>query len=162
MNKKLLWSGGTLAVLGAAWLIYAICFAGSDLVTLDVRNMEVREVVKKMEHQTRRSISVNKEVEGKITLTVHKVPLEAVLNIIDDQVSSRWSTLYPLYTTGATLDTLKKALRGELEQPVLGWTNLSSRSFRGGFGGGFGGGGGGFGGGGNPIPVVVVVTFCRR
>ena len=41
MNKKQLWSGGTLAVVGAVWLIYAIFFAGGDFVTLDVRNMEV-------------------------------------------------------------------------------------------------------------------------
>jgi hypothetical protein len=128
-----------------------VAFGGNrNLVTLDVRNMEVREVVKKLERQTGQSIFVHRDVEGKITMKVRKVPLEEVLNIIDDQVESRWNQIYALYSTDSSLGILKRALRGEMDPPVIGWTNLFSRGFfRGGFGGGgFGGGGPGFGRGG--------------
>jgi hypothetical protein len=147
MKKKLLRGLLAVVVVGAAWFTY-VAFAHRNLVTLDVRNMDVREVIRKIEGQTHQSISVHKEVEGKITLNVRRVPLEEVLNIIDDQAESRWSVIYPLYTTSGKLETLKKALRGELEPPVFGWTNLHARGFfRGGFGGGGGFAGGGFGGG---------------
>ena len=50
-----------VAVAYGGWLAYLAYF---DLVTLDVRNMEVREVVKKMERQTWESIFVDEKVEG--------------------------------------------------------------------------------------------------
>jgi hypothetical protein len=48
--------------------------------------------------------------------------------------------LYPLYTTGDSLDKFKKVARGDLEAETSGWTNLQQRGF-----GGRGGGPGGFG-----------------
>ena len=151
-----------LLVLGVAWAAYA-WWAPNGLVTLNVRNMEVREVVRKIERQTRESINVHSNVQGKVTLNVRRMPLEDVLEIVGDQTESRWSSFYPLYSNGKSLGRLQQALRGELDPRYNGWTNLFGRSFgrdgrdgRDGFRGGpggFGGGPGGFGGpfGGGPF-----------
>jgi hypothetical protein len=109
--------------------------------------MEVRQVVKKLERQTRTSIVVHSNVQGKVTFDVKRMPLEEVLEIIGDQTFSRWSSLYPLYSNGKSLSRLEMSLRGELDPAQNGWTNLFSRSFgRDGFRGGPGGFGGGPGG----------------
>ena len=140
MNKKLLFSVLTVVILAAAWFGYLAYCAHLNLVTLDVRNMDVREVVKKIERQTWEKLLLDTNVQGSLTLDVHKMPLEEVLNIIDDQISARWTAIYPLYTTAQSLLALKKAVRGEVPTPVAGWTNWQGRfGFR---GGGFGGGGG--------------------
>jgi len=141
-------------VAGAAlgYGIWAAVRAHSNLVTLNVRNMEIRQVVKKIEWQTWERIFVDKNVQGKVTLNVRKVPLEEVLRILSDQTFSRWSVIYPLYSTGDSLSWLKKSLRGEANPAEHGWTNLQGRA---GFGGGpmFAGMGpmaGGFGPGAGP------------
>jgi len=139
-----------LFVIGAVWAAYA-WWAPNGLVTLNVRNMEVREVVRKIERQTRESITVHSNVQGKVTLNVRRMPLENVLEIVGEQTESRWSSLYPLYSNGKSLTRLEQALRGELDPRHNGWTNLFSRSsgrdgFRGGPGGFGGGPGGPFGG----------------
>ena len=110
---------------------YVAVRAYRDLVTLDVRDMEVREVVKKIEWQTWENIYVQKEVEGKVTLNVHDMPLESVLDIIGEQTSSRPTTLFPLYSSRTSLRHLKAALSGD-EIAANGWTNLHHRSFGGG------------------------------
>ncbi len=136
-----------------AYAIWAAARAHSNLVTLNVRNMEVRLVVKKIEWQTWERIFVDKNVQGKVTLNVRKVPLDEVLRIVSDQTFSRWSVIYPLYSSGNSLAWLKKSLRGEANPAEHGWTNLQGRGFfRGGpmfagmgpMGPGFGPGPGGF------------------
>lgn len=130
-----------LACLPAAYCAWLAYLAYFDLVTLDVRNADVREVVKKIEHQTWESISVDRGIQGKVTLKVRRAPLNEVLGMIAAQTGSRPSSLYPLYSSRASLNTLLEALRGEVDPATHGWTNLQSRGFGGpGFGGpGFGG-----------------------
>ncbi len=138
-RNKILAAGGlavVMALLYVGWVAYR---AHSNLVTLNVRNMDVRQVVKKIEWQTWENIFVHKDVQGQVTLAVHQAPIEKVLQIIADQTSSRSSVIYPLYSSGKSYVTLKKALRGEINPAENGWTNLQSRaSFRGGPGGMFG------------------------
>jgi len=81
---------------------------------------------------------VHKEVDGKITLNVKNAPLDEVLKIVSEQISCRWSVLYPLYTKSASLDRFKKSVRGDLDPVENGWTNLVPRSFGFGFRGMFG------------------------
>jgi len=138
-------AGALLLYLG--WAAYR---AHRNLVTLDVRNMPVRQVVKKMQWQTWETIVVHSNVQGNVTLRVKKVPLEVALQLVGEQVEANTTLLYPLYSKGSALTSLKKALRGEVDPMSYGWTNLMSRGFFG-FGGGRGGGpGGGFGGPGGP------------
>ena len=167
MKKIILRSTLAVVTVVAIWFAWFAYGASQNLVTLDVRGMDVREVVKKIEWQTWEMIYLHKEVEGKVTLNVKRVPLEEVLNILNDQISTRWSVIYPLYSGSLSLANLKKSVRGEIDPARNGWTNLQSRmGFRGGFGsGGFGGGfggGGGRGGGGfgeAPRPQTSLVSL---
>jgi hypothetical protein len=141
-RAQLLWALLLLAVLGYAarfaW------YAHKNLVTFDVREADVRKVVKKMEWQTWEDIHVHQEVQGKITLKVVNMPLEDALRIVSAQAQSRSVLFYALYSDGASLKRLEQSVRGEVDPATHGWTNLASRA-AGGFGG-FGGPGGPGGG----------------
>jgi hypothetical protein len=106
------------------WGSYRMYRAHRNLVTLDVRNMEVRKVVSKIEWQTWERILVNKEVSGLVTLNVHSVPLDEVLNIIGLQTDSRWTALYPIYSSSKSEVAFKKVIRGDLAAEENGWSNL--------------------------------------
>lgn len=142
MKKNTIALSATLVLAAAGYLGWLAWNAGQNLVTLDVRDADVREVVEKIASQTHETILTDSNLMGKVTFKVKRAPLDTVLNIISDQISSRWSAYYPLYTGGKSLDLFKQGLRGEIDPAVNGWTNLQSRSFS---GGGFGGGRGGFG-----------------
>jgi flagellar biosynthesis GTPase FlhF len=153
MNKQVLGVAVVLATAIAGYMGWASLRAQRDLVTLDVRNMDVREVVKKIEHQTWEDIYVDKAVTGRVTLRVRGVPLDEVLRMVGDQTSSRSQVLYPLYSGRASFKNMERSLRGEVDPATHGWTNLAPNPGRGdggpmlgGFGrGGFGGGPGPFG-----------------
>jgi hypothetical protein len=131
-----------LAVIVLGWGGYKAYQAHRNLVTLDVRDADVRDVVRKIEWQTWETIVVNNEVKGKVTLNVRLMPLEEVLGIIADQTESRSLVLYPIFTKGNSFVNLRKLVRGDIAPDAAGWTNFTRRGF-----GGFGGrGGGGFGG----------------
>lgn len=121
MRKRILWTSLCVAL---AWFGYRAYRAYTNRVTLDVRDMEVRQVVSKLEWQTWERILVHKAVSGRVTLNVQNAPLSEVLGIIGLQVSARWTTLYPLYATRRSVDTFQKAILGELPPPVTGWLNL--------------------------------------
>ena len=142
-----LWSS-ILAVLALFWLGGKAWQAHKNLVTLDVRDADVRDVLKKIEWQTWETIVVHKDVKGKVTLNVVKVPLEEVLGIITDQTSVRITAVYPIYSKGSAYVNLRKLARGDIYRDTAGWTNFSMAGNNGGGRGGFGGGRGGPGGGG--------------
>ncbi len=144
-----------LAYLG--WLGWN---AHRNLVTLNVRDMDVREVILKIERQTWEIVLLDQRVEGKVTLNVKRRPLTEVLGLVAGQTWSRPSVLYPLYSKGDSLAQLKKALRGEADANQVGWTNLQGRAF--GMGGGGGPGGPGMGGMGaqaGPRQPLVSLSF---
>jgi hypothetical protein len=134
-----------LVALGLAWGGRKVYLAKKNLVYLDVRDMDVREVVKKCEWQTWEMIVVNKDVRGKVTLNVNGVPLEEVLGMIGEQTSSRASAVYPIFSDSKSFVNIRKIARGEITHNTGGWTNFvvaADRGGRGGRGGGFGGPGG--------------------
>jgi hypothetical protein len=142
-----------LVVAALAWLGHRIYLAHMNLVTLDVRDADVRDVIRKCEWQTWETIVVHNDVKGKVTLTVNKMPLEEVLGIIGEQTSARAIAVYPIYSKSSAFVTLRKLARGDISHDSAGWTNffiLGERG-RGGRGpgrggpGGFGGPPGGFG-----------------
>lgn len=150
MKKRIyIWSS-VLAVLALFWLGGKALQAQKNLVTLEVRDADVRSVLRKIQWQTWETIVVHKDVKGKVTLNVHKVPLEEVLGIISDQTSLRITAVYPIFSKGRVYTNLRKLARGDIFRDTAGWTNFSMVGGGGGFGGGRGGGpgGGGFGGGG--------------
>jgi hypothetical protein len=150
-KKSLLQLTAVIGTLLAAWVGYLAWCAQRNLVTLNVRDADVREVIGQIERQTRESLLMDDSVQGKVTFNVTRAPLEAVLAIIEDQVSVRWSVLYPLYSSSTRLDALKRALQGEGDAAKTGWTNLQGRGFPGFFGGRGGPGGWGGPGPGDPL-----------
>ena len=146
-RRTAIWLIIALLVSGGTYVTWAVIRAHRNLVTLDVRDMDVRKVIGKLEWQTWETIIPDKNVKGKVTLNVRKVPLEAVLHIIGEQTSSRFSMVYPLYSSSQSMSKLQRALRGEINPDFSGWTNLHRRGFAGGpFGGPGGPGPGGAGG----------------
>ena len=143
--KANIWKAAALVVTVAAlWFGWAAWRAHSNLVTIHVRNADLRDVVKTIEWQTWELIVVQSNVQGRVTLNCDKVPLEEVLGIIGEQVEARWTALYPLYSSGKSLKNFKRVLRGEADAAQSGWTNFARRGF--GFRGGGPGGPGGPGG----------------
>jgi hypothetical protein len=134
----------TLALLAGALLAYGAWIAvraHRNLVTFNVRNMEVRQVVRKIERQTWKRVVVNKDVQGRVTLEVRNAPLEAVLDLVAGQVSARSSHLYPIYHRKSSLEELQTILQQQSGENAEAkrWTNFASRGRVGG-GGGFRGG----------------------
>lgn len=101
--------------------------AHKNIVSLDVHNMAVREVIKKVGRQTWESIQVHNGIDGRITLHVEDQPLNGVLTLIADQCDGNWSIAYPIYTSKAQLSLARKVATGELESPQPGWTNWNQR-----------------------------------
>ena len=147
-----------LVAIVFGWVGYKAYLAKRNLVTLNVRNADVRDVTRKIGWQTWETIVVDKDVKGKVTLNVVKVPLEEVLGIVGDQTSSRPMAVYPIYSKRSSFVSLRKLARGDVTHDAVGWTNFSTGFGRdggrrgGGGPGGFGGPGGpgGFGGPGGP------------
>ena len=139
-SRKTVWAAVLITSVAGAYLGWMAYCAHRNLVTLDVRNMDVRQVVKKIERQTWESVSVDKGVEGKVTLNVRRRPLEAVLRMIGEQTFSRSLVIYPLYSNDKSLSVLQQALRGEVDPATHGWTNFQTRMPGGMFGPGGPGG----------------------
>ena len=141
MNRRVYIWGSVLLVALLIWAGNRAWQAHLNLVTLDVQDADVRDVVRKIEWQTWETIVVNKDVKGKVTLNVRKVPLEEVMGIIGEQTSSRFSAIYPIFSKGNSVVNLRKLVRGDLDRASAGWTNFNPLG-SGGFGGGRGGPGG--------------------
>jgi hypothetical protein len=119
-------------LFGAAVLLWGgnrIYRAHANLVTLNVHGMDVRRVISKLEWQTWERIVVNKDVGGTVTLNVRNVPLDEVLSIVGLQTDSRWTRLYPIYSTGKAAVNFKKVVRGDIPMEGSGWTNLQKNPF---------------------------------
>jgi hypothetical protein len=113
-----------LVLAAVVWGAYRAYRAHANLVTLTVRNMEVQRVVSKLQWQTWERIVLSKGVSGKVTLQVHNVPLDEVLNIVGLQTDSRWTRLYPLYSTKKSLTTFRQVLQGNVPPAGNGWSGL--------------------------------------
>src|SRR5262249_37665995 len=113
-----------LGVVLVVWGAYRAYRAHANLVTLDVQNMDVRRVISKIEWQTWERIVVSTNVSGKVTLSVHSVPLDEVLNIIGLQTDSRWLRLYPIYTTKKSFRAFNQVLAGQQLPAAGGWQAL--------------------------------------
>jgi hypothetical protein len=179
-------------ILGAVLLVAAVVGRAAwrahlNLVTLEVHNMPVRDVVRKLRWQTWEKIVVHKDLNARITLNVVDQPLNGVLGLVADQCEGRWNIAYPLYTTRERLKSVEKLAAGEVESPLEGWTNWNQRPNFGGLAqmaarlasgdtsvqtnlvaaagaAGFGGPGGpgGFGNDGPVLPTPVTLEFSSQ
>src|SRR5215469_5679596 len=110
------------------WGGYRAYRAHLNIVTLNVHNMEVRRVVSRLEWQTWEKIVVSRNVGGRVTLNVHNVPLEEVLNIVGLQTDSRWTRLYPIYSTKKSLSSFNQVILGNALPTTNGWVALQQLS----------------------------------
>jgi len=134
MKKTLLWTTTILLTFGTGWGAYAAYRAHLNLVTLNVRDADLRAVVRSIEWQTWEKIIVHHDVTGKVTLNVHNAPLERVLTILSEQTSARWTALYPLYSSRKSLAALQNLTAGSGSAQTNGWSAYPARGMR--FGGG--------------------------
>jgi len=79
--------GGVLAL--ASYGGYLGWRAHSNLVTLHEHNVPFEKVMRKVAWQTWERFEWHKNVKGNVTIDVDKMPLEAALDIIGEQVSAR-------------------------------------------------------------------------
>jgi len=119
--------------LGLIGLItVAACWAGrilwrvhSQLVTLDLRNTPLAEVLHKIERQTWTKIRTESALEARVTVHARNKPLRDVLDLLAEQAGAHWSTLYAVYDSTHALERLDSALRGDGNLDPAGWTKLA-------------------------------------
>ena len=120
---------GICAVVGLAgvWVGRMAWRAHRQLVTLDVREMPLRDVLRKVERQTWKKIRIEKALDARITLRVTDKPLTYVLDRLAEQAGARWSTLYAVYDSAAAFRALDSALRGDGKLEPAGWTMIAPK-----------------------------------
>src|SRR5689334_13393895 len=92
------------------WIGNAAWRAKRQLVSLDVYQVPLREVLRKIESQTRRKIRSEEKLDAKITLRVKNESLTAVLDKIAMQAGARWSTVFAVYNSKPSLSSLERSL----------------------------------------------------
>ena len=123
--KHLLLGMGLLFAAGALWLGRGAWRAHQKLVTLDVRNAPLAQVLRKIEKQTWSQIRAEKSLDARITLRVIDKPLSNVLDQLAQQAGAHWSTLYAVYDSEAALQALDLALRSDGKLEPAGWTKIA-------------------------------------
>src|SRR5207302_6750887 len=123
--KKIVRYVWIILALFLVWGCYRAVRARSKLVTLKVDDVELREVIRKLEWQTWENILVHRDVQGRITLDVKSTPLPEVLEMIARQAHCRSRMLHPLYSSRGSLSNFKKGVRGQIDPVVPGWSDLT-------------------------------------
>lgn len=126
-TKYLLLGIGLLLVAAGAWGGRVAWRIHHQLVTLDVRNMPLRDVLRKVERQTWKTIRAEQALDTRITLHVKNKPLSYVLDRIAEQAGARWSTLYAVYASPTAVKTLDSSLRGDSKIESAGWTKVAPK-----------------------------------
>ncbi len=132
MNKKIILIGVTvLAVAGVAWAGRAIYRAKQNIVTIDVYNAPLADVIKQLERQTRETILARGDLQTKVTLNVNNVPLDQALDQLGRQAGVNWSKWHAVHDSAGALTKLESALRQRAKIEDAGWTNLAPANFPG-------------------------------
>src|SRR5882757_9914103 len=126
-TKYLLLGIGVLLAAVACWGGRVAWQMRHQLVTLDVRNMPLAEVLRKVERQTWKKIRAEKNLDARITLHVKNKPLSYVLDRLAEQAGARWSTLYAVYNSPAAVKGLDTSLRGDSKIESAGWTKVAPK-----------------------------------
>jgi len=133
MNKKILFIGmSVILAAGLAWVGRAVYRAHRNLVTIDVYNAPLAEVINQLERQTRETILAGKGLEAKVTLAVKNLPLDEALDQLARQAGANWSKWYAVHGSERALNQLETALRNRTKIEEAGWTNLAPHDIAGG------------------------------
>ncbi len=123
--KYLVWGIVALIAAGGFWAGRAFWRIHHQLVTLDVRNMPLADVLGSVEQQTWTKIRAEKGLDARITIRVKDKPLADVLDRLAEQAGANWTTLYAVYDSAGALGRLDSALRGDGKLEPAGWTKLA-------------------------------------
>src|SRR5215831_13970680 len=96
-TKYLLFGLAALLAVGGLWAGRTAWCVRHQLVSLEVRNMPLSEVLRKIERQTWKNIRAQQVLDARITLHVRDKPLPYVLDRIAEQAGAHWSTIYAVY-----------------------------------------------------------------
>lgn len=114
-------AGATLCGGRMAWRV------NHQLVTLNVRNAPLTEVLRKVEWQTWKKIRAEKNLDARITLRVKNKPLPYVLDRLAEQAGAHWSTVYAVYDSSRAVKALETALSGDGKLESAGWTKVAPK-----------------------------------
>ncbi|HEX5222638.1 MAG TPA: STN domain-containing protein, partial [Verrucomicrobiae bacterium] len=114
-----------LSVAGLAWAGRAIYRAKKNIVTIDVYNAPLADVIRQLERQTRETILARSDIQTKVTLNVKNVPLDEALDKLGQQAGVNWSKWHAVHDSSRALDKLETALRNRGKLEEVGWTNLA-------------------------------------
>jgi hypothetical protein len=126
-TKYLLLTIGASLVAATFWGGRVAWQIRHQLVSLDVRNMPLPEVLRKVEGQTWKKIRAEQNLDARITLHVKNKPLAYVLDRIAEQAGARWSTLYAVYNSPTAVKALDNSLRADSKIESAGWTKVAPK-----------------------------------
>jgi hypothetical protein len=126
-TKYFLLGLGALLVAGAIWTGRVAWRVHQQLVTLDVRNAPLAQVLHKIEWQTWKKIRAEKPLDARITLHVSDKPLPYVLDRLAEQAGARWSTVYAVYQSRPALKALDAALQSDGKLEPAGWAKIAPK-----------------------------------
>jgi len=127
-TKYFLLGISTLLFMGSLWFGHAVWRAHRQLVTLDLHNALLGEVLRKIESQTWQKIRAEKGLDARITLHVKNKPLSYVLDRLAEQTGARWSTLYAVFSSSHALKALDSTLQSDGKLEPAGWTKIAPSS----------------------------------
>ncbi len=126
MNRKtIILLATVIAALFLTWVGRSFHGARHNLVTLDVRNAPLPEVLAHLERQTRERIVADQRLDTKITLSVRRTPLPDVLDLVSQQAGAAWTQYHAVHSSPQALDQLVTALQQRTPLPSVGWTNIA-------------------------------------
>ena len=136
MSRKYLFIAmAVVVVAGLAWMGRAAYRARHNLVTIDVYNEPLANVIKQLARQTHETILAGKGLDTKVTLAVKDVPLDEALDRLGQQAGANWSKWHAVHGSKKALNQLEVALCDRSTIEAVGWTNLAPQDLPGGLGG---------------------------
>jgi len=116
-----------IGLLVVGWAGRLAWRAHHDLVTLQVRNMPLQQVISKLEAQSGERILVGGPLSAQVTLEVKNAPMAEVLERVGKQAGAWVATVHAVHQGSGALDGLVAEIeQGNLNSPA-GWTNLAPR-----------------------------------
>jgi hypothetical protein len=125
-TKHLLLFLAALVATAGFWTGRMIWRVRHQLVTLDVREAPLNQVLRSIARQTWTKIRAEQSLaDTRVTLHVANMPLRDVLTRIAGQAGARWSTIYAVSDSPGALRSLDAALVGDGKLEPAGWTRLA-------------------------------------
>lgn len=114
-----------VAVVGLAWAGRMAYRRYKNIVSIDVYNTPLSEVVRSLARQTGEMIIPPNGLDPKVTFTAKNLPLDTALDQMGRKNGFNWSRWHAVHGSGRALNQLETALRNRAKLDTAGWTNLA-------------------------------------